>query len=227
LITLLVLASLLSQTPPPECGVTMSCALGGFLSRAGYYHGSGTPDFTCGSPDDGTAEHSKYCLFISRTNSLYRATHGDFTFKGDQPRQAGTLFQIMNSLYGSQTMFSVNWKGDLFSYGKGLEVQQNGAGVSNRYSYVGLKGSSTNKALIADVYVAPITPHRDGGYVLDVANGAEQVLRVRDDGALKIAGKVYRLDVVETETGPTLKVSHEQTDGGVVDFLVSTQGAIQ
>lgn len=213
-----LLAVVLSQATP-VCGVNMTCSYGGYLSRAGEMFGSGTPDFICGNPDDGTSEHSKYCLFVSRTNPLYRATHGDFTFMGDQPRYAGLLLQLMNQAYGSQSMFSVDFAGTMFSYGKGLEVQQNGAGLRSKYSYVGIRGASTTPGVIADVLVTSTYGHRDGGYVFDVWNGPEAVFRVRDDGVLNLGSKLYRFSLATmADGGEALRFTHERPDGGLVEF---------
>jgi hypothetical protein len=227
----LLLALLLSQVDPAPCNTDGGvwgavCSTGGYESSAALNYGSGTPDFLCGNPDDGGVSQSKYCMFRSRVNSDYAGYHGDFTFQGLYPRKSGWLFQHDNSYFGG-AVFGYDYHGDIWSYGvKGLQVQENGAGVWNQYSYVGLRGNSQTRGPggYADVVVQPSAgaAHADGGFVFDVWNGPAPNLRVRDDGALDIAGKTYRFDVVDA--GEVLRISYERPDGGVAAFDVHSAG---
>lgn len=206
------------QSPPIEeafRGLTYS--EGGYKSLASLNYGSGTPDFTCGSPSLGPT-FPTYCVFLSLVNQHYGGFHGDFTFLSG-PRDNGWLLHVTNPYMGG-AVFGVDWHGTLWARGYGLQVQESGAGIWNIYSYVGIRGRSPNRAAVGDVSVFPEEAggHQDGGSVFDVANGPRPpVLRVLDNGKLVI--NAQPLDFAVVDGG--LRITADLPDGGALTYQLA------
>lgn len=208
-----ILLALLLLQMPPTCGDGMCCSSGGFQSSAALNYGSGAPDFICGNtddlPDGGWGPASKYCLIVTRESAGYTGFHGDLTVMASRPRSAGWLFFLGNSYFGSGfPVFNVKWNGDVWSWGS-YEASGNGGGLRNLASYAVVSGNSQTPTTVPDV-IAAHRPRAMVGWGFGTFNGSGFSFRVRDDGALDVAGQVLR---VETNSD-ALRLIQELADGG-------------
>lgn len=181
----------------------------GIESQAGHMLGSGAPDFQCGwddpsdTNDAGTAFNSKYCYLQLHILDNYRGYHGDLTITSG-PRTAGWLLHI-NTTY---PVFTVAYNGDIWTWGS-IEVSQNGGGIRNAISYLGLYGNSTDSRVVADVVLVPKTTHFIKGWLFQIWNGGPQ-FGFRDDGAVKLGNSILKV----TNTAEAASFTFDMADGG-------------